>query len=451
MLLGLVSSSLSYTQESTKLKLEHTIKGNITPKSIIHNGHGLFFAQNMMYKHKITVYDRNFDLLKTISDKVKLGDFNIKDKSGEYQGSPVEATATKDGKYVWVSNYQMYGKGYSNPGKDACKTSSEYDKSYLYKINVNEFDIDDVVEVGCVPKYLDITKDEKYVLVSNWCSGDVSIIDVEKGFEIKKVKVGSYPRGVVIDNQNNFAYVAIMGSTKIAKIDLKSIDFDVLYIENVGKKPRHLCISPNDKFIYASLNSENKIAKIDLKSQKVIKKVYTGSTPRSMVLQKNGMYLYVVNYNSNTMSRIRTADMKVVQRISTGRHPIGITYDDSTQKVWVACYSGSIKIYKTIPNIVNEPTLVSNKKQGTNLSSKIEISKNRFGNFHVIVGVFKNRKNSQKIIEYCNKKGYNAYIAIKSKTLEKVSCANFLTRKEAEKALIKIKSDINKLAWILEE
>ena len=42
-------------------------------------GAGQVFAQNMMYRHTVTVYDRNGELVKTIPDTVNLTDFGIPD------------------------------------------------------------------------------------------------------------------------------------------------------------------------------------------------------------------------------------------------------------------------------------------------------------------------------------------------------------------------------------
>jgi hypothetical protein len=50
----------------SEMKLKKTIYGKISPKSVVHSGTGLFFAQNMMYSHTITVYDRKYNLVKTI-------------------------------------------------------------------------------------------------------------------------------------------------------------------------------------------------------------------------------------------------------------------------------------------------------------------------------------------------------------------------------------------------
>jgi len=38
--------------------------------------------------------------------------------------------------------------------------------------------------------------------------------------------------------------------------------------------------------------------------------------------------------------------MTVVQRVSTTTHPIGVTYDDETRELWVACYVGKIFLFR---------------------------------------------------------------------------------------------------------
>ena len=81
------------------LSLVDTIANdNLQPKSIVHSGTGLFFAQNMMYRHNISVFDRQSNLVATIDDKVDLASFgiNFPDKSSVVRGSPVEAAFSPD-------------------------------------------------------------------------------------------------------------------------------------------------------------------------------------------------------------------------------------------------------------------------------------------------------------------------------------------------------------------
>lgn len=328
----------------TRMKLKKTISGKISPKSVVYSGNGLFFAQNMMYSHTITVYDREHKLVKTIPDAVDLSKFGYSKLKGNYKGAPVEASFSGDGKYAWVSNYQMYGSGFNNPGSDVCSPSEKNDKSFLYRINTESLNVDKVIQVGSVPKFVATSPDDSFVLVSNWCSFDLSVVDTEKNQEIKRIKLGRYPRGIVVDGDSENAYVAVMGSSDIARVNLN--DFSVGWLKDIGRGPRHLNIDPAGKYLYATLNSEGTVAKIDLSTDKVIKKVSTGNAPRSMVISDDGQTLYVVNYSSNTVSKVRTSDMKVVQNVNVNANPIGITYDPETREVWVACYSGSIMVFQ---------------------------------------------------------------------------------------------------------
>ncbi|MEG4804376.1 peptidoglycan-binding protein [Microcoleus sp. ARI1-B5] len=327
-----------------KMTLKKTIYGKISPKSIVYSGAGLFFAQNMMYSHTITVYDRKFKLVKTIPDTVNLSKFGFAKFPGNYQGSPVEAAFSTDGKYGYISNYQMYGSGFDNPGSDRCSPAAKHDQSFMYRINTKTLKIEKVIPVGAVPKFNAVSPDNRFVLTSNWCSWDLSVVDINKNSEVERVKLGAYPRGIVVTPDSKNAYIAVMGSSDIAKVNL--IDFSVEWLRNIGNAPRHLTIDPKGKYLYATLNGEGNVAKIDLETGEVVDKVSTGNAPRSMTISADGKLIYVVNYFSNTVSKVRTSDLKVLQTVNVNSSPIGITYDPETNQVWVACYSGSIMVFQ---------------------------------------------------------------------------------------------------------
>ena len=328
------------------LVLRKTIKGGISPKSIVHSGTGLFFAQNMMYRHTVSVYNRKYQLVKTIKDEVRPSQFGQNAYPHSYKGAPVEACFTQNGKTAWVTNYQMHGKGFNKPGKDNCKTSGKYDKSFVYKINTATLAIEGIAPTGCVPKFIAATPDGCSLLASNWCSGDLSLIDAGNLTETKRIAVGRYPRGIAVNPKGTIAYVAAMGANQIVAIDLGNRK--PLYKKYVGRTPRHLCIGPNGRYLYITLNGEGKVAKMDVYSRKIVAKTATGRAPRSMAMTADGNYLYVVNYLANTLSKVRTADMKVLKSVKTNGKPIGVTIDDAESKIWVACYTGSIMVFEDL-------------------------------------------------------------------------------------------------------
>lgn len=338
-----IAQSAHAEVSTPSMKLIHTINGSIAPKSVRSSADGVVSAHNMMYRHSVTVYDANtFELMHTISDSVSLKDFGYSKSSGTYKGAPVEGTFSPDGKYLYVSNYAMYGKGYNKEGTDTCSPSDGYDKSFVYRINRSNYKIDAVYPVGSVPKVVEVTPDNKYVLVANWCSYTVSVISVEKNKVVKTVKIGRYPRGIAINNDSTKAYVAEMGGSRVHVIDLQ--DFTTTFIP-IGSNPRAIVLSPDNSTMYVTMNLSGKVASWDLINNKAGKSVKTGNAARSLAINTDGSQLYVVNYKSDTMSRVRTSDMKVTQNIKVCNEPIGITYDRPTGNTWIACYGGQIKIY----------------------------------------------------------------------------------------------------------
>ena len=324
-----------------ELQLLETITGDITPKSVVASPAGLFVANNMMYSHTVTVYDRDFRLVATISDEIDPARFGL-DAGGALQGSPVEAAITSDGRYAYVSNYQMYGDGYGNAGGDSCDDAG-WDDSFVYRIDLEALAVDQVIPVGAVPKYVALTPDDATVLVTNWCSFDMSVVDAATGAERGRVELGRHPRGIAVDPAGIAAYVAVMGSTVVERVDLATLAVSTL--ASVGANPRHVVMAPDGSALYVTLNGDGTVAKVAVPSGEVLERVATGAAPRSMAISDDGQALYVVNYNADTVSKVLTDGMVEVQELPTGHHPIGVAYDAGTANVWVANYSGSLQVF----------------------------------------------------------------------------------------------------------
>ena len=334
------------------LVLIDTIGGHISPKSVDASDTGMVFAQNMMYTHTITVYASDGQLLKTISDGVDLASFGVKGHPGITHGAPVEAAFTPDSRYVYVSNYSMYGVGMGPEGDDDCTPESALaagdTDSYVYRIDTRTLAVDQVIKVGLVPKFLAVTPNDKYLLVANWCSYDLDIIDIATAKIVATLYMGPYPRGIAISPNSRTAYVAIMGSDVVTKINLETLSIAGSFY--VGVNPRHVVISPNGRYLYISLNSPGEVVKVRLATDTVVGTVQTGEQCRSLAISTDGTALFVVNYESDTMTMLRASDLAVLQTVSTGFEPVGITYDATTGDVWVAVYSGQILVYATEPS-----------------------------------------------------------------------------------------------------
>lgn len=316
----------------------------MAPKSVVASEQGILFAQNMMYRHSISVFRADGALVRTIPDSVDLSAHGVDGHPGTSKGAPVEMAFSPDGTIAWVSNYSMYGTGFGPEGKDSCSPGDGTDDSYVYKIDVATHEILEVIEVGAVPKYVAATPDGSKVLVTNWCTWDLSVIDTATGTEVRRVDLdGRYPRGIAVSADSRIAYVALMGSDRMVAVDLQT--WAVSGHSNPGDSPRHVVMSPDGAHLYVSNNRDGNVVKIDRASGRTVGSVRTGDQPRSLDISSDGEAIYVVNYKSSTMSKVRTSDMSVMQTVQTDAMPIGITYEPTEQRVWVACYGGRILVF----------------------------------------------------------------------------------------------------------
>jgi YVTN family beta-propeller protein len=330
--------------DQTVLVRRQRITGHLSPKSVTASPSGLVTAQNMMYTHTISVFTPDGKLRSTVDDSVDLSAFGIDGHPGISRGAPVEAAFTHDGRYFYASNYSMYGKNFGPEGKDVCTPATAADPSFLYRIDAETLKIDQVIPVGSVPKYVAVSPDDSTVLVTNWCSRTVSVVDVKTAKVVGTIPVGgAYPRGIAISPDSKTAFIAVMGAERIVKIDLASEK--VSTFAHTGNGPRAILISPDGSYLYVTNNTSGTVSKVDAATGEVLKTVATGDEPRSMAISGDGLAIYVVNYKSSTVSKLRTSDLTTIDKTATDLHPIGVTYEPTTGSVWVACYGGSIMVY----------------------------------------------------------------------------------------------------------
>lgn len=315
---------------------------DLQPKSVVSNQHGQVITNNMMYRHNVMLFDvASRKPVVTLSDTVDADKFELEGYSGKISGSPVEAVWTKDGRFAYVSQYQVADHGAT--AEDNCSNGSAIAPAFVYRYNAEQQDWDQVIQVGRVPKYVALSPDEASLLVSNWCDKSISVVDTASGKETKQIPLNSMPRGIVVMPDNKTAFVTAMYAHEVYRVDLETGKSEVFL--KTGNRPRHLTLSPDATAMYLVVTGADQLLKLDPQTGKTLLSARTGNEPRTMTISADGTALYVVNYFAGTVSKFDAETLKELSTQRTGYHPIGVTYDAPSGEVWVANYGGSLSVY----------------------------------------------------------------------------------------------------------
>jgi DNA-binding beta-propeller fold protein YncE len=223
--------------------------------------------------------------------------------------------------------------------------------TYPGTTNKDSFDVP-LIRTGKTPKIISKTADSKYLLVSNWHSYTVSILQLNKdqypfGKVISTVPVSSIPRGIAVDDKNKKSYVAIMGGASIAVINNETWKKDTII--NVASNPRHIVLDTSGH-LFVSYNKLAKVACIDAATGNTLFTASTHRQPRTIILSKNYKFLFVTCYSGDTVDvfKINDAGFSKIASLPCKGHPVGVDVfeNDEILEAWVCSYSnGSISIF----------------------------------------------------------------------------------------------------------
>ena len=298
----------------------------------------------MMYQHTMTVYDRGGALVKTIPDSVDLAQFGIAGHPGISRGAPVEAAVDAAHKYMFATNYSMYGANFGPEGSDNCGGPGGLSPSYVYRVSLKTLAIDKVGQVGMVPKYVAVTPDDKYVLVTQLVQlrpQHPRLQHAARGAAHPPRRVPAWDR-----SRRREARRLRRGDGLLRHRPHRSANVRRSRTSAASATPRATSCSRNDgSRLFVTLNGDNRVVAVDTATGQVVARTTTGSQPRSMAISSDGRALYVVNYASNTVSVLKASDLSIVRTFPVATIRSESRTNRRTHRVWVACYSGEILVY----------------------------------------------------------------------------------------------------------
>ncbi len=276
-----------------------------------------------------------------------------------FQEKPVEACFSHDDKILWVSLHNAEGIVPIQIDSFSANKKPAALKHAVKKITVcypgttlkDSFDVP-LITTGKTPKIISRTADSKHLLVSNWHSYNVSVLEMNENEYpfakvISTVPVPSIPRGIAVDDKNSRSYVAIMGGASIRVINnsvwMKEDDIPV------ASNPRHIVIDSSGR-LFVSYNRLAKVACIDGLTGKTLFTTSTHAQPRTIMLSKNHKFLFVTCYSSDYVDvfKINEDRFEKVISLPCKGHPVGVDIFENEEKLeaWVCSYSnGSISVF----------------------------------------------------------------------------------------------------------
>jgi YVTN family beta-propeller protein len=200
-------------------------------------------------------------------------------------------------------------------------------------------------------------------------SGEIIIVDADRGAVAARVPVGKRPRGVKLSHDGKLLYVALSGSPRAAPgadesklpppdraadgvgvVDLATRKLVRTYAS--GQDPESFDLSRDGRTLYVSNEESAEMSVLDLATGKVTRKVAVGGEPEGVTLRPDGKVVYVTSEQDNQVVAVDTKKLSVIARISTGPRPRAIAFSRDGKAGFVTCENGGgLTVFDAVKNV----------------------------------------------------------------------------------------------------
>ena len=187
------------------------------------------------------------------------------------------------------------------------------------------------IPVGTYPNEIAITSDNNTAYVTNYLSGNISVINLSNNQVTNTISVGSNPWGIALSPDNSKAYVAIHGADVVKVIDLSSAT--ITNTISVGNGPTEIALTPDGNYAYVTNFFDNTVSKINLLTYSVSGTIVVGPDPRGIEINPAGTKAYTAN-GGGGVSEINLANNSVTEIETTSAVLIDIIIDPDGNKAY---------------------------------------------------------------------------------------------------------------------
>lgn len=140
---------------------------------------------------------------------------------------------------------------------------------------------------------LAISPDKRFVYVSYYEVSELGVIDICENKEVARVNLnvppfaGQFPVGVAVLPSGKYIYTANNDTSNISVIEAGRHGWRVVAEVPIGKLPSYITITPDGRLAYVTLRNDNEIAVVDLLANLLIKTIPAGTRPIGIAINKD--------------------------------------------------------------------------------------------------------------------------------------------------------------------
>lgn len=236
-----------------------------------------------------------------------------------------------DGKFAYVA---LSGTPITKPGDERPAMNADKSADGIGEIDLSSGKLITKIDSGSDPEQFDLTRDGKFIFVSNEDANAASLIDLAQKSVIKTFPVGSEPEGVTVSPDGKLIFVTSETTNDIHVIDIAARK--IVGHFKTEQRPRGVAFTLDGAKAYITCETGGAICVADVAAMNVVKVIKPeGKSVRPMgeTLSPDGKHLYVTTGRFGAVIFINTSDDQIEKTIpNVGARPwgIGVSPDGST-------------------------------------------------------------------------------------------------------------------------
>ena len=171
----------------------------------------------------------------------------------------------------------------------------------------------------------------------------IGVFDIAQGKIVRSLEGGSDPENFAVSKDGKWIYVSNEDDDGVSFIDITAGKLVPPTIKT-GEEPEGVSLTPDGKTIYSTAEADGTVSVIDVGTRSLTKTFKVGRRPRNVVFLQDGAHAYVNAENDGTVGIVDLAKNELAGTITLGApgeiKPMGIALSTDGKKAYVSTGKG---------------------------------------------------------------------------------------------------------------